>query len=100
MNLPDKILICGKWSKIVYNKNHCHGSYNLNTKKITVGSKNEIDIKEILLHEIFEGIMHERSHRFTAFESGNDGIRFVMDHPEMENMIKDLSIALESIYGV
>lgn len=90
MTLPKKLSICGKDVTIAYDPRRSDGEYGLGTRHMVIGTANKADILETLLHECLEAILFERGHRYIHYTEGNDGIRFVMDHHEFENVVKDV----------
>jgi len=73
------------------------GVTDLDNKIITVGTAHKKDTRNILYHEAVESIMHERGLRYTRYEDGNDGVRFILSHTEFENLIADLLVVIDEL---
>lgn len=99
MKLPKSLLICGKKRKITYDPKSSGGECDLTTGDIKVGTSNKDSILEILIHEIAEFILHSQGHRYSRYEDGNDGLRFVLDHHAYENFIHELAAVVEQMGG-
>lgn len=94
------MVICGKTCKITYSDEAGGGETRLADGHITVGTGIPSEALEVLLHEAAEYIMYTQGHRFTRYESGNDGIRFVLSHHDYENFVKELTFVIEQIFGI
>ena len=90
MTLPTKLDICGVPYEIRFNSKISGGETDIANKVVTIGTKNKKEILNILFHEIGEAIGHERGVRYTRYEEGNDGVRFLLTHHEYENIIADI----------
>lgn len=98
--MPHIILIAGIQYTIQCDPRAAGGETDLSKKTITVGTKNKKDMFNILLHEIGEALMHERGLRYTRYEEGNDGVRFIMTHHEYENLIGDIIAIVSQLKGL
>lgn len=94
--LPKTVNICGSDCKVELDKNSSGGEYRFHDGRIKIGTQKPKSVVEIFLHEVIEGILHERGHRYTKYEDINDGIVFTFNHNEFENWVKDLSAAIQS----
>jgi hypothetical protein len=90
MTLPTKLDICGVTYEVKFSPKMAGGETDIVDKVITIGTKNKKEILNILFHEIGEAIGHERGVRYTRYEEGNDGVRFLLTHHEYENIIADI----------
>ena len=99
LKLPKQLLICGKTCDITYSTEAGGGSTDLSTGAITIGAGIPSEILEVLLHEASELILYSLGHRFTRYEEGNDGIRFVLSHHDYENFIRELTFVIDQITG-
>lgn len=97
IKLPKKVTVSGVLYTIHADPKHSGGITDLKEKTIIIGTEIPTMVEEILFHEIFEAILHERGNRFTLYEEGNDKIKFVLDHSEFENVCKDLLFSLKDI---
>lgn len=95
MKFPSKVLISGVTYTVSLDKTRGDGECDLSSKHITIGIVCPSEAREIFFHEVFEATLHERGHRYMRYEQGNDGLRFVMDHHDFENVCKDLIVALK-----
>ena len=97
MHLPKHIQICSLKVLILQDPRRVDGEYDCNKKVITIGTGSPAQVPEIFLHEVLEAILYERGHRFTLYAEGNDQLRFVMDHKEFENVVKDICAAFPNL---
>jgi hypothetical protein len=95
MKRPKQLTLCGKKCKVIYDKKRSDGSCDLATMTMTIGTEVPSDILELLIHESLEAIMLLRGNRYQCYADGNDKLKFVMDHSEMENVVKDLVVVVE-----
>ena len=95
--IPKFIQICGLKVSVRQDPKRFDGEYDLKTKVMTIGTGSLAQIPEIFLHEVIEAILYERGHRFCLYDEGNDQLRFVLDHHEFENVVKDISAAFPNI---
>ena len=100
MKFPKTLVICGKTCDVYYSDEQGGGETDLNTGAITVGTGTPNETLEVLIHEAQEYILHQQGHRFTRYEGGNDGIRFVLSHHDFENFVKEFTFVLEQIMGI
>jgi hypothetical protein len=101
MKFPKTLVICGKTCEVGYNDDTGGGGEtDLTTGNITVSTGTPNETLEILLHEVAEYILYQQGHRFTRYEVGNDGIRFVLSHHDYENYIKEFTFVIEQIMGI
>lgn len=98
--MPKTLVICGVTYTIKYEPTMSGGETHLNDKVIVIGSKNKGNVVNILLHEIGEALAHERGLRYSRYEEGNDGVRFIMTHHEYENLIADIVTIIPQIKGL
>ncbi len=98
--MPKQLLICGKTCTITYTDEDGGGETELSTGYIKVGTGNPSEVLEVLLHEVMEFILYSQGHRFTRYEEGNDGLRFVLTHHDFENYIREFTFVLEQILGI
>lgn len=98
--MPQIILIAGIQYTIAYVPKAAGGETDLSNKTITIGTRNKKDMFNILLHEIGEALLHERGLRYTRYEEGNDGVRFIMTHHEYENLIGDIIAIVSQLKGL
>ena len=94
---PTNLLISSVNYKVTYSPKTGGGMSNLTDKIITIGCANKAEVPNILLHEALESILHERGLRYTRYEEGNDGIRFVFSHHDFENLVADLLVVMKAI---
>lgn len=97
MKLPKTVKICGHTYTVKQDKTISGGHGIPAEKTITIGTACPQESREIFIHEVMEAILYERGHRYTCYAEGNDGLRFVMDHHEFENICKDILAAFPSI---
>jgi len=90
MNFPARLDICGVTYAVKLSPKLGGGETDVKEKIIVVGTKNKKEVLNILFHEIGEAIGHERGVRYTRYEEGNDGVRFLLTHHEYENVIADI----------
>jgi hypothetical protein len=97
MKIPNKVPICGRMYKIRTNSKTFEGSFSEADQCITVGTAFPPDIPEILLHEIVEATCAIRNIRYVAErgEPDNGDYRFMFNHDEFENMIKDVTESMK-----
>jgi hypothetical protein len=100
LQLPKQLLICGKTCDVSYSSEQGGGSTDLATGAIIIGAGITSEALEVLIHEVAEYILYCQGHRFTRYEEGNDGIRFVMSHHDFENYIREFTFVLEQIMGI
>lgn len=98
--IPKTINICGIDYRIILSPSVSGGVTDLTDKTISIGTASKKDILNILFHEIGEAILHERGLRYTRYEEGNDGVRFILTHHEYENVIADLLVVSKQLRGV
>lgn len=98
--MPKTLLIAGIAYSIKYNPSLSGGETDISNKVITIGTRNKKNIYNILLHEIGEAVLHERGLRYTRYEEGNDGVRFIMTHHEYENLISDIVDIIPRLRGL
>ena len=97
MKRPKKTIIGGKEWRIVYNKNP-GGCFDGSKYLIKIGTLYSKDIPAILLHEIVEAILTERSHRYRLYNDCEyQNYLFSLNHDEFTNFIMDLALALKDI---
>jgi len=94
------INICGVDYKVYCSPSVSGGVTDLTEKTISVSTASPKDITNILFHEIGEAILHERGLRYTRYEEGNDGVRFLLTHHEFENVIADILLIAKQLKGV
>jgi len=99
LKLPKQLLVCGKTCDVTYSTEQGGGVTDLSTGAITIGAGIQSEILEVLLHEVSEFILYSQGHRFTRYEEGNDGIRFVMSHHDFENYIREFTFVIDQIMG-
>ena len=97
MKLPKSVIITGKRYRVVLDPQRDDGEFDMEKMAITIGTQNPADVLENFLHEVWEGILLSRGNRYSVYVEGNDKLRFVQDHAELENAIKDLALAIEGI---
>lgn len=97
MKLPTSLLISSVKYKVTYSPKTGGGVSNLTDKVITIGTINKAEVLNILYHEAIESILHERGLRYTRYEEGNDGIRFVFTHHDYENIIADMLVVISAL---
>jgi len=90
MTLPSELNICGVVYQIKLSPKTAGGETDIGEKVIIIGTKNKKEILNIFYHEIGEAIGHERGVRYTRYQDGNDGVRFLLTHHEYENIIADI----------
>jgi len=95
--MKNKATISSVKYEIKYDPKMAGGITDLSNKVITVGTANKKDIRNITYHEAVESIMHERGLRYTRYEEGNDGVRFILSHTEFENLIADLLVVIDEL---
>ena len=83
-------ILVGVDALVRFNPKLAGGETDITNKVVTIGTKNKKEILNILFHEIGEAIGHERGVRYTRYEEGNDGVRFLLTHHEYENIIADI----------
>lgn len=94
---PKTVKICGHTYTVLLDKTRADGTGSPSDKVIVVGTANPREAREIFIHEVIESILFERGHRYASYSEGNDGLRFVMDHHEFENICKDVLAAFPHI---
>lgn len=100
-HIPNKVVIAGEIWDVKKNPKEGGGAFWGGEHLIEIGTKNKKEIKMIFLHEVVEAILTKRGHRYNSLsECANDGYRFVLDHSEFENAIRDLSLALSDTWKV
>jgi uncharacterized protein YpbB len=97
MKLPRAVILSGKKFKVTVDASRDDGECDLENMVMIVGGKNLSDILENFMHECFETILVIRSNRYTVYAEGNDKIKFVLDHAEFENAVKDFALAMEGV---
>ena len=97
MKLPRYVILSGKKFKVTVDLTRDDGECDLENMIMTVGGKNPGDLLENFMHEAFETILVIRSNRYTVYAEGNDKIKFVLDHAEFENAVKDFALAMEGV---
>ena len=97
MKLPKHIQICGLKVPVLQDPLRSDGEYDMDKRVITVGTQSPALAPEIFLHEVLEAILHERGLRFSLYTEGNDQLRFVFDHHEYENLVKDIIAAFPNL---
>jgi hypothetical protein len=99
MNIPSKLLICGKEHKVIIDKESSGGWFDEGKVAIGIGTKYPAEVPEILLHEIIEAIYAIRNLRYTKqhAQPDNGDYIFVFDHELFEQSVKDIAAALKGI---
>jgi hypothetical protein len=98
--LPKMMTIAGKRYSVIFSPEHDGGMSNIVLGLIDVGTNGgRTRTHQSFLHEVLEVILVERGTRYQRPYNGcdNGDYRFVMDHAEFENVIKDLCLALIDI---
>ena len=98
IQLPKSLIICGKLRHITYDPKRGDGQVELSSGDILVGTESPKEVLEILMHEVAEFILYSHGHRYTRYDEGNDGLRFVMSHHDYENFIKEMTFVVEQIF--
>lgn len=101
MKPPRTVSICGRKFRVVTTKAipGNAGMFDLLANTIHLAPNARRYWPEILTHEIIEAILTDRGHRFLRFaeRDGNNGIRFVLDHDDFDNVCKDITAALKGV---
>lgn len=95
--LPKFVQICSIKVQVIQDPTRVDGEYDCHEKIMTIGTSSPAQVPEIFAHEILEAILYERGHRFSLYSEGNDQLRFVLDHHEFENFVKDVLVAFPNL---
>lgn len=98
MKLPKSVIINGyKWN-VKEDPNMYGGGFECKNKTIIIGGVVPNEKLEIFLHEVAEAVLTTRGHRYNMYGNGtNDRLLFSLYHHELENVIKDVMIAIKDI---
>ena len=83
--------------KVIANPSTEDSSFDAEKLVMVIGTANPTDTVENFLHECSEAILLSRGNLYSVYPDGNHKLRFVMDHAEFENYIKDLALAIEGV---
>ena len=99
MKIPKKIIIAGKRWVVKTNKRTNGASVEGSKGKITVGIKDKVFVVENFLHEVIEGILMERGHRYHNICGQQDCLLYLFsfNHDQFAQLIKDIEIALKDV---
>jgi hypothetical protein len=98
-NIPKSITICGKPHSVKLDKEFSGGSFNEANASIVIGTAHKLDVPEILLHEVIEAVFAIRNMRYITqrAEPDNGDYRFMFNHEEFEQAVRDIAAALKGI---
>ena len=100
MKLPKKVIICGQDYKVIRKKKLLGGYFKSGNQEIGVGTNlTPQHILETFLHEVIEAILTERNLRYQLGYStpDNGDYLFSFTHKDLENLVKDIQIALKGV---
>jgi hypothetical protein len=97
MHLPKKLIVVGKSINIRYDPKRSDGETDLDTGDMIIGTENPANTYGVLLHEIFELSLHRLGHRYSRYNEGNAGLRFVMNHSGFETFVESIELAIKEI---
>lgn len=102
MNIPAKLIICGKEWTIKKDAKHAGGKFDTGTKEIVIGTKDAAqDITETFVHEILEVILTYRDLRYQLNyeQPENEDYLFNFNHKQFTQVCAELSGVLNQIKG-
>lgn len=99
MRLPKTISICGIPHRVISSKEESGGGWDQAKRIITIDTSVPADVPEILLHEVIEATMAIRDIRYALEreEASNEDYKFVMNHKEFDQMVKDVTSSLRGL---
>lgn len=98
MKLPKYQIISGKKYETKF-VSGTGGTFNTGECVLTIGDDKDNAAIECYAHEVIETILTERVHRYQYYADGvNEGIKFVFDHAEFVNIVKDIIVGLNGLF--
>ncbi len=100
MKLPKTVFIAGQEWKVKLDPNLGGGHFEGGKAAITIGTKYPHNILNTFLHEIMEATLSKRNLRYVlGYDQPTNGdYRFIFNHREFENVIKDIAFSLKGFF--